>query len=279
MKTYLDCIPCFMDQALRAGRMVTDDEKEIKELLDCVGDRIKHIPLEQTPPETGAFIYQKVREITGVKDPYKNLKRESIKQVLKLYPRLKNMVDSAADPLLTAIRLATIGNVLDLGIRNRYDLDAELAGVEKMEYAVFDYPVFRDQLARANKILYIGDNAGETVFDRLLIETLGVPVTYAVREIPVINDATEEEAVQSGIHEVADIISSGTTAPGTILDFCSEEFMKVFSEADLVISKGQGNYEGLSGAGRHIFFILRAKCKVIARNLGVRENDFIFKYS
>ncbi|MFO7669119.1 MAG: ARMT1-like domain-containing protein [Bacteroidales bacterium] len=277
MKTYLDCFPCFVEQAVRAARLVTDDEVVIKKILDEVGSHFKDVPLTNTPPETGEFIYRRIREITGVNDPYKDLKRASIAQVLSVYPRLLEMVHESDDPLLTSIRLSTIGNVLDFGISMEYNLMEEVEMISQMRYAIFHYAEFREQLEGASSVLFIGDNAGESVFDRLLIGELGKPVTYVVREAPVINDATMEDAMESGLHEVAEIISSGSTAPGTILGLCNKDFLERFAKAGLVISKGQGNYEGLSGAGRTIFFLLRAKCPVIAQNLKVQLNDFIFK--
>jgi hypothetical protein len=277
MKTYLDCFPCFVEQAVRAARLVTDDEKLIKQILDEVGAHFSEIPMDSTPPETGEFVYRRIREITGVNDPYKAAKRESIREVLSIYPRMQELVRESNDPLLTAIKLATIGNVLDFGISKKYNLLEEIGKISEMEYAIFHYAEFKEQLEAASSVLYIGDNAGESVFDRLLIETLDIPVTYVVRETPVINDAILEDAVDSGLGEVAEIISSGSTAPGTILRLCNDAFLERFGKAELVISKGQGNYEGLSGVDRSVFFLLRAKCPVIAKDIGVEFNDFIFE--
>ena len=277
MKTYLDCFPCFMEQAVRAARLVTDDERVIKKILDEVGSHFKEVPMSRTPPETGEFIYRRIREITGVTDPYKDLKRAGIAEVLSVYPRLLKMVRESDDPLLTSIRLSTIGNILDFGISSEYNLMEEVGKISQMRYAIFHYAEFRERLEGASSVLFIGDNAGESVFDRLLIGELGKPVTYVVRESPVINDVTMEDARDSGLHLVAEIISSGSTAPGTILSLCNKDFLERLAKAGLVISKGQGNYEGLSEAGRTIFFLLRAKCPVIAHNLEVQLNDFVFK--
>ena len=125
--------------------------------------------------------------------------------------------------------------------------------------------------------LYIGDNAGESVFDRILIERLNKPVTYIVREIPIINDVTYKDALQAGIDKVATIFSSGTRAPGTFLKKCSREFIEMFNSAKFIISKGQGNYEGLSNEKHRIFFLLKAKCYVIANDIGVSEGDIVLK--
>jgi len=132
-------------------------------------------------------------------------------------------------------------------------------------------------LSEAESVLYLGDNAGESVLDRILIEEIKAPVIYAVRDIPVLNDATYDDAVASGIGESAEIVSSGTTAPGTILRTCNDNFLEIFRNADVVISKGQGNYEALSDVDRSIFFLLRAKCPVVAEDLGVKDGDLILK--
>jgi hypothetical protein len=277
MRTYLDCIPCFVDQALRAGRMATDDEKKLKGILDEVGMMLCDIPLENTPPETGMLVYDKVREITGVFDPYKKLKRESTEKALALYPSLKSKVEQSSDKLLTAIRIAIAGNVIDFGPNKGFDIEEEIDEVLKKDFAIFDYDEFKDYFGRTNEILYLGDNAGETVFDRILIEELKKPVTYVVRAVPVINDATYEDAIQAGIDEVAAVISSGTSAPGTILKTCNGEFKEVYNKSNFIISKGQGNYEGLSNENRPIFFLLKVKCHVIAHDIGVSVGDIVLK--
>jgi uncharacterized protein with ATP-grasp and redox domains len=157
------------------------------------------------------------------------------------------------------------------------DLLKDVEIILHQEFAVFDYELFKQELNKAKEILYIGDNAGEAVFDKILIKELGKPVTFVVREIPVINDITFKEAKQIGIDKIAKIISSGSTAPGTILKSCNDDFLEKFENADMIISKGQGNYEGLSGIKKPIFFLLKAKCPVIAKNIGVKENDIILK--
>ncbi len=277
MRTYLDCIPCFVDQALRAGRIATDDEKKLKRILDEVGMMLRDIPLENTPPETGMLIYEKVREITGEFDPYKELKRESTKKTLALYPSLKKIVEQSNDKLLAAIRIAIAGNVIDFGPNRGFNIEEEIDEVLKKDFAIYDYDKFKDCLDKTGKILYLGDNAGEAVFDRILIEELKKPVTYVVRDVPVINDVTYEDALQAGIDKVAAIISSGTSAPGTILKTCNAEFKEVYNNSNFIISKGQGNYEGLSNEKRPIFFLLKVKCHVIAQDVGVNVGDIVLK--
>ena len=277
MKTYLDCFPCFLDQALRAGRIVTKDEKEIKRLLDEVGTMLSSIPLESTPPESGKLIYRKVSEITGIPDPYKEIKRDSTKKALALYPYLKDQIKTADDKLLTAIRIAIAGNVIDFGANKDFCIEEDIDEVLGKDFSIFDYYKFKEHLNNTNELLYIGDNAGECVFDRVLIEEIKKPVTYVVRDAPIINDATYEDAIQSGVDKAATIISSGTDAPGTVLETCNAEFREVYDNSKFIISKGQGNYEALSNEKRPIFFLLKAKCHVIAKDIGVDDGDIILK--
>lgn len=277
MKTYLDCLPCFLNQALRAARIATDDEKKIKMILDEVGMMLRNIPLDSTPPESGRLIYNKVKEITGISDPYKKIKKESTQKALSLYPFLKNRLEKSKDKLLTAIRIAIAGNIIDFGTNWDFDIENETYKVLEMNFAVCDYNGFKNKLDKAPKILYIGDNAGECVFDRILIEEIKKPVTYVVRGLPIINDATYEDAVQAGIDGVATILSSGTDAPGTILETCSPEFKEVYKNSEFIISKGQGNYEALSKERRPIFFLLKTKCNVVADDIGVSNGDIVLK--
>jgi len=279
MRTYLDCFPCFVNQALRSGRWVTEDEAILKQLIDEVGMMLKDIPLTNTPPETGEIIFKKVREISGENDPLAAVKKRSTQEVLGIYPQLEEMVATSDDPLMTAIRLAIAGNVIDFGISDEYDIGEEIQKTIGKTFEICDIEPFRSAVKRAQNILYIGDNAGESVFDRLLIETMNKPTVYVVREEPVLNDVTHDDAVAAGLDRVASIYSSGSTAPGTILKSCTREFRELFRDADMVIAKGQGNYEGLSTEKRPIYFLLKAKCPVIARDIGVKTDAIILKRS
>ncbi len=277
MKTYLDCLPCFMNQTLRAGRLASTNEHKIKQLLDETGAMIKDISMEKTPAEIGEIIYANIRKITAVNDPYKAIKAKSIEEAKIMVPTLKAILNKSNDRLITAIRMAIAGNIIDFGMQKKFSLTEDVFRILNQEFAQFDIEAFKQELTKAKNILYIADNAGESVFDKILIEELGKKTYYVVREVPVINDVVYEDAVSSGLGEVAEIISSGSYAPGTILASCTPEFNQLFQKADLIISKGQGNYEGLSEEKRPIFFMLKAKCPVIAFDLRVKENDIVLK--
>jgi uncharacterized protein with ATP-grasp and redox domains len=279
MKVYLDCYPCFFQQALNTARMITDDEETIHQVLLEVNTLLPEISGDVTPPEIGRKVYRIVSRLTGVQDPYKEIKQKCTQQALALYPDLKERVRSADDRLKTAIRIAIAGNVIDFGSNIPFDIEKDVGFILSQKFAIDHYDVFKTALTRAKSVLYVADNAGETVFDRVLIEELGKPVTYVVREHPIINDAVREDAIAAGLDKVVDIVSSGVDAPGNILRLCSDDFFKIYEVADFIISKGQGNYEGLSEENRPIFFLLKAKCSVIAKHIGVKQGSIILKKS
>ena len=277
MKLYLDCIPCFMQQALRAGRMATSDEKKLKEILDKTGELVKTVSMEVSAPEIGKMVYRIISDVTGNKDPYKSIKKQHIAETKSIYPELEQIVANSNDKFLTAIRIAIAGNVIDLGVTRSFNIVEDVKSILKQDFAIFDYDAFKTQLEKTKNILYIGDNVGESVFDKILIKELKKPVKYAVRSVPVINDVTMEDAIASGLNEVAELIDSGVESPGLILDQSTPEFRKLFNASDLIISKGQGNYEGLSDCNKQVFFLLKAKCAIISNHLGVKEGSIILK--
>jgi len=277
MKIYLDCIPCFMQQSLRAGRIATSDEKKIKQILDKTGEMVKTISMQATPAEIGRIVYRIVSEVTGIRDPYKNIKQQHIDETKSIYPELEKIVANSNDKLLSAIKIAIAGNVIDLGVKKSFDIVKDVKSILKQNFAIFDYSAFKTQLEKTENILYIGDNVGESVFDKILIKELKKPVKYAVRSIPIINDVTIEDAIASGLGEVAELIDSGCESPGIILNQSTPEFLELFNTSGLIISKGQGNFEGLSDCNKQVFFMLKAKCTIISNHLGVKEGSIILK--
>jgi uncharacterized protein with ATP-grasp and redox domains len=288
METYLDCIPCFLKQALEAARMAGADEKTQKTILDEISRAIPDIKLSSTPPEMGKTIHNLVKKITGKEDPYKEIKDKANKQALKLYPDLKAKVESAQDRLRMATELAIAGNIIDYGTKNSLDVDDELEKILRKEQeaikhekeTLFNFRDFKESARKAKIIMYIADNVGETVFDLLLIEELKrndpeKKIIYAVRERPIINDALKEDAHTSGIDKVAEVISSGSDIPGTIKEECSEDFRKNLEKSDIVISKGQGNFESFTDANKHVYYLFMAKCPIVAKDVGCKVGDII----
>lgn len=278
MRTYLDCYPCFLRQALSAARRANASDDQQRQILLKTMEELASFPADATPPQIASRIHRQVRQQAAISDPYRQAKDEATRQALALYPKLKELVRHSSEPLETALHIAIAGNIIDLGVAESYDLEATLEHVLRKNLAINDIEPLRTALMEHRSILYLADNAGETVFDRVLIETLDQSVTYAVKAFPIINDATREDAIAAGIDRVANIIDNGSDAPGTILDQCSKPFRDQFSLAKLIIAKGQANYESLSGNPAPIFFLLQAKCSVIARDLGVDQGSTILKH-
>jgi uncharacterized protein with ATP-grasp and redox domains len=282
MRICLDCIPCFFRQALDSVRLVSDDETVHEKLLREVLWAVSEMDLRQSPPAMGQHIHRLIRRLTGQADPYREIKQRQNEMALQRYPELRDRVWRSVSPLETALRLAIAGNVIDMGVNAHVD---EARVSESIEQSL-DVPLegdlgaFVEALARARRILYLADNAGEIAFDRLLLEQMPVEkVTVAVRGSPVINDATIADAQVAGIPGLVEVIENGSDAPGTILADCSAAFRERFDEADLIIAKGQGNYETLSDVPKEIFFVLKAKCPVIARHLGCNIDGQILRKS
>ena len=223
-------------------------------------------------------MHQIVKKYTGIKDPYKAVKEKNISAAKEIYPLLKHFLYKKKERLYWALKIAATGNIIDSAIYSDIDLQNCIGQELEKEFSICDIEKLESKLKHAKNLLIIGDNAGETVFDRVLIEDLlRLDITYAVRSEPIINDATIEDARASGLDCSTRLISSGCNAPGMILDECSEEFLNIFNNADVIISKGQGNYETLSDQKREIFFLLKAKCPVISSKLGINVNEYVFK--
>lgn len=278
MQTYHECIPCFLKQALSAAKLATDDTAVHEHVMRQVLREASEMPLDQSPPVMGQRIHRIIREATGSADPYEQVKAHYNSFALSLYPRLKETVARSERPLETAIRLSIAGNIIDFGMPQSVD-DAHVASVldqSLTQELVGDVTAFQAALEQAENILFLGDNAGEIVFDRLLIETLPRDtITYVVRGGPVINDATQADAQTAGLTDLVSVMDNGTDAPGTLLEQCSDTFRQRFREADLVVAKGQGNFESLSDAPQHLYFIFKVKCPVVAAHTGAPAGSMI----
>lgn len=280
MKIYLDCWPCFLRQALSAARQAGADDARQRQVLLATLEQLRSLPPEATPPEIGAQIHRLVREHTRHADPYAEGKRAATEQALAMLPELHAHIAQAADALEMAVRIAIAGNIIDDGALAAYDLNATLERVLNAPLIGAGLEPLRTALASSRSLLYLADNAGETVFDRALIEWLDRPLSYAVKHGPIINDATRTDAEAAGlVAPLVELIDTGSEAPGTPLPTCSEDFRARFDRADLIIAKGQANYETLSQVDAPVVFLLQAKCPVIAQDLGLAFGSVIIKAS
>jgi len=271
MKTYFDCIPCAIRQVLDSVRMITDDETVHEQIVREVLMLWQDMDMRQSPPAIAQRVHRIVRRITGVTDPYLEIKERYNRLALEMVRELEQKVAASADPIETAIRLAIAGNIIDFGVNSTVNEDMVAETISRSLTDPLDLEAvadFKEAIDQAQDILYLADNAGEIVFDRLLIEQMPrEKVTLAVRGAPILNDVLRADAEMVGLTELVEVIDNGADVPGTILELCSDAFRQRFEQADLIISKGQGNFETLNDSDRDIFFLLRPKCAVLARHL------------
>lgn len=279
MKSDSSCIPCFIVQAHSSVMRAVDDEEKRFDILRQLGPVFAELSADRPPAYNSTLILNKVRELLGSDDPYAEDKKKSNDEALALVPKVMEKIKASDDKLEAAVRLTVAGNVIDLGIKHDADVEDTMDLALGDGYKRFDYEAFKEKLASSKRILYILDNAGEIVFDKVLIEGLkahGKLVIAAVKGGPVLNDATMDDAVQVGLDKVvAKVIDTGSNHVGVNRDDASDMFLKVLDTADMVIAKGQGNYETLDESGDRFFFILKAKCPYVAKSLGVEEGDLV----
>ena len=279
METYLECLPCFLNQALGASRMTTPDEGVHQRVMRRVMRRAAQLDFKRSPPEMGAVIHAIIREETGSPDPYRAIKEQSNRFALGLLPTMRRRIQQAPEPFQLAARLAIAGNILDFALLQILDEAFILDTMEdalRRPLAIDHGAELQQAVGQASSILFLADNAGEIVLDRLLLEQMPLErVTLVVRGAPVINDATLADAQVAGLTDLMRVISNGSDIPGTLLSDCDESFQDLFWSSDLVIAKGQGNYESLSHVGRDIFHLLKAKCPVVATDLQCEVGDIL----
>ena len=272
MNTSLDCVPCFMKMALGDARLACPgDEAMHYAIVTAWGRRLGELDLTQPPPAIARHLVDLVTDMTGCGDLYIDDKRESNERALQLLPGLRRKVEASrtgsdADALALALELAVIGNYIDRGVDLEVDWEAELHEVS----SGFSPDTLSEFMSRARsgaQILILGDNCGEIVLDMLLVEELkrrGCLVTYAVRSRPVINDATMADAQAVGMTGLCEVVESGVDTPGTVLDRCTPAFISRMRGADMILSKGQGNFEALQRNWPGVFCAFKAKCARVA---------------
>lgn len=262
--------------------MVSTDEDVGERVLRRVLEAAARMRMDFPPPFMGRTIHRIIREETGSADPYAALKRESTQTASRLSGSVEQHIKAAPDPFEAAVRYAVAGNVMDYALVSTWDPEKINVCFAEALSKPIDRAAVRSlekSVAAASRILYIGDNAGETVFDKLLIQRLPAnTVTYAVKGSPIINDAIREDAEDAGINAFAKIVDNGSDAPGTILDLCSVVFRDLFEAADVVIAKGQANLETLNRCDRDVFFLTQVKCPVIARDLNANVGDWVVEH-
>jgi len=274
---YFDCYPCLLRQALDAVSYLELDEASTRKIINETLQSLINMDDELTSSEIAATMHHRIIRDGGGKDPYLGAKKYSLEKAFELLDHAKQIIQKSADPLETALKICTAGNIIDFGPSSDFDLKSAMDHVLNKQFIPFDYIIFKETLDRAQNILFLADNAGETVFDRLLIEQMGKPLTYVVKKEAIMNDALHIDAELTEFPDFVEIIDNGTAIQGTVLKHCSRKFMEKFHEADLIISKGMANFETLPNEGSRSFFLLKIKCKPIAKLSGIPYESFVLK--
>jgi len=285
MKTHFNCIPCILRQTIDTVNLATDQEEIKRQVVNEILNYLTTINFNDPPPVIGKNVYRIIHEKTGNHDPYHEIKQRYNQLALSFYDDLLKIVFRNSKPVQMAAKLAVAGNVIDFGAQVKdIDIYQTIHSIEELSFEINDFETFINDLSRTRKILYLADNAGEIVFDRLFIEILqryypelGLEFTVVVRGEPIINDATREDANMVGLDKIAHIIDSGDGAPATVLHHASSELKKAFQDADLIISKGMGNYETLDDRNELIYYLLRVKCPQVSQVIGAKEGSLVFK--
>jgi len=276
MKVSVDCIPCFLRQILGVSKLLYKEEKLRYGLIKKSIQIFSELPLkEMKPPQVAKRIYSFIKEESGVEDPFREIKRRSNKIAKEITRELRSFVRESDNPFETSLRLSIAGNIIDYGQAKGVDDSSIRESIEESLRVDLDMDLIKrlyKEIEESKNLLYIADNAGEIFFDKLFIENVPARnISFAVRGRPVINDATREDAIEAGIDKICRLIDTGDDTPGIILEDCSEEFVSEFEDADLIISKGQGNFETLSDMrGKKIYFLFKIKCIPVSEETSKR---------
>ena len=279
-----DCFVCLYNQSLRVTKALACDEACADSVMQRSAEVLAHITPRQTPPEAAAILYPAIGELVGKEDLYAAKKRESTQKAMEFLEFVRNKIAAGIDPVDAALRAAVAGNVIDFATEVLFDIEEEIAKIFEAPFAIDDKERFKERLAKARNLLIIGDNVGEHVFDKVMIETLrsryAIDVTYFVRGKPIINDVTLADAKAIGLDEVCRVVDSGVDTPGFILERANDEAKEIFTNADLILAKGMGNFECMeSMRDSRLYFLFKVKCSVVASRVGKQIGDLIMAES
>ena len=284
---YLDqrCLTCIYDQSKRVGTLLNLTSEQ-KNAIDSLARRlIEDFDTDQTPPHNAAPLYEAMARLLGVRDLYGDFKKASSLKAKAFLPLCQTHIEQSTAPLLSALKTAVAGNVIDLAAVMLYDLSEELEKIYHTPFAIDDFSALQATLQKTKTLVYLADNAGEEIFDKLCIQTIRrlyptIDVYYFVRGRPIINDLTYEDAMASGMDEVATLVDSGVPTPGLAFELMSPPARELYEKADCILSKGMGNFECLNERSDDpIFFLFKVKCQVVAEAVGATLGDIVCKKS
>lgn len=280
-----ECISCIAAQSKRVCEAIYADETLTEKIISYVETALKEADFTLSPPVIAAPLYEQMAILAQTDDLYEEQKQHASAQAKSYLSFLEETIRNSDDPLIAILKTAVVGNVIDLAAEVSFDLHEAIMSVFNTPFTHDDSETLRASLTHARTLLYIGDNAGEHIFDALSIQFLQklypqLSITYMVRGNPIINDVTMREAYEAGIEKICTVMDSGVPTPGFVYNLASPEAQELFDSADLIIAKGMGNYECMTPQQRHtICFLLKVKCSVVAASLDRKIGDIICKLS
>lgn len=280
MKMHIKCYPCLISMIVKICELAAIDDAASKEIMHQTFNFIvdEGASVDTKPPFVAAKVYEIARTVLNLEifDPYKALKVTSNNNARKLVPRIRDLVTQSDDKFIFYMRLIALANIIDFGIisEGAFDLSDEIKNMNNLKYGIDQIELLREKIEKANTLLYLADNSGEVIFDELFIEYLTqeykeLKIVFAARNVPILNDVTIDDAHDLGIDKFAELISSGCSCPGINFDQITPEFKNIYESADIVISKGQGNFETLMDVNNdRLFHIFRVKCRQVEKVTG-----------
>ncbi|BCD62795.1 hypothetical protein NitYY0826_C1678 [Nitratiruptor sp. YY08-26] len=275
-----DCFVCLYNQALRVSKALECDEECADAIMQKSAGILASITPKQTPPEAAAILYPAISKVVGKEDLYSQKKLESIQKAQEYVPFVQEKIAQSPQRLDAALRASVAGNVIDFATEVMFDIQEEIAKIFEAPFAIDRKSEFIQKLQKAQKLLIIGDNVGEHLFDKILIEeikkVLDIKIYYFVRGRPIINDVTLQEAKMVGLDRVCEVVDSGVDTPGFLYERANEQAKALFDGADLILAKGMGNFECMeSYQDSRVYFLFKVKCSVVANRIGKNIGDLI----
>ena len=278
------CVLCILNQILRVSDYLKLEKSKADLIFKGVLKKVSNMNFSNiTSPEFSEKVYDIFNEVLDEKDPYKRLRKEQNDMVLDRIDFFRNKIKNSSDPLFVSGLYSLVGNVIDYGSEEILDTNEIFGKVDSIKIVVNDYTKFKKCLKRGKRLLIIADNAGEAVFDMLFIERIkifnpGIEVHYGVRSKPAINDVLKEDAEYIGLNRVASILETGSTFAGTVISRSTEKLKNVYYNSDIIVSKGQGNFETLEGEPENIFYVFKVKCDVVARYVHLDYGSLVMAF-
>jgi uncharacterized protein with ATP-grasp and redox domains len=285
MKIQDACRECIVKQAIRVGDLLNLCENDKKAVLGIANLHVANFDDTLSPPQNAYKFYEETAKYLGVDDIYLDIKKASSEKAKKFKAICEKYIQNASDKLLTATKIAVVGNVIDLASYVQYDLEEEIEKVLESRFFIDDFIYLKAALQKAKSVVYISDNAGEEIFDKIYIEFIkelffDIEVYYFTRGKPIINDITYQDALNSKMDETTVVVNSGVPTPGFVFELANKKAVELFKKADLIIAKGMGNYECLSEyGGFNIFYLFKVKCSVVSEDIDAPLGAMICKKS